>query len=167
MNRSIPIIAIQINALKLDNKIVLNFTTVLDVYEEPEDEEKLAGEEVGRQYWVKKANAQSIEIMDQIIKTAQEIYPSSKVTYNKHHVALGTTRQNYMWFHPRKSPYNYIEIKLAKEYIEEAKSILEAIGIPFTSRKEDILSISIQGEQLKKHHTKIKEIMEQAIQLFI
>lgn len=39
MNRAIPIIAIQLNALKVGNNIVLNFTKVLDLYEPPEDEE--------------------------------------------------------------------------------------------------------------------------------
>lgn len=38
MNRSIPIMAIQLSALRVDNKIVLNATTVLDLYESPEDE---------------------------------------------------------------------------------------------------------------------------------
>ncbi|MFN8263362.1 MAG: hypothetical protein U0T07_07560 [Chitinophagales bacterium] len=33
MNRSIPIIAIQLNAIKVDNKILLSFTKVLDIYE--------------------------------------------------------------------------------------------------------------------------------------
>jgi len=50
MNRSIPIIAIQLNALKVDDKIILNFTKVLDVYEQPDDEEDLATETVDRSY---------------------------------------------------------------------------------------------------------------------
>lgn len=167
MNRSIPIIAIQLNALKIDSKIILNFTTVLDIYEEPEDEEKLGGEEVGRPYWVKKAHAKSLGIMDDMIAMAQEAYPNSRVTYNKHHVALGTTRQNYMWFHPRKSPTNcHFEIKVGKENIDEAKAIFEELGISYTPRKEDKLAISIQGDELKKHGDRIKDLIKQSIQLY-
>ena len=167
MNRSIPIIAIQVNALKIDSKVILNFTTVLDIYEEPEDEEKLGGEEVGRPYWVKKAHAKSLGIMDDMIAMAQEAYSSSKVTYTKHHVALGTMRQNYMWFHPRKSPNNcHIEIKVGKENMEEAKAMFEELGISYTPRKEDKLAISIQGDELKKYSGKIKELIKQSIQLY-
>lgn len=167
MNRSIPIIAIQLNALKIDNKVILNFTSVLDIYEEPEDEEKLGGEEVGRPYWVKKTHAKSIGLMDDMIAIAQEEYPNSKVTYNKHHVALGTTRQNYMWFHPRKSPTNcHFEIKVGKENIDEAKAFFEELGISYTPRKEDKLAISIQAEELKKHNDKIKGLIKQSIQLY-
>jgi hypothetical protein len=167
MNRSIPIIAIQLNALKIDSKIILNFITVLDIYEEPEDEEKLGGEEVGRAYWEKKAHAKSLKIMDDMIAMAQEIYPNSKVTYNKHHVALGTTRQNYMWFHPRKSPNNcHLEIKVGKEYIDEAKSMFEELGISYTPRKDDRLAVSLQSDELKKNNDKIKELIKQSNQLY-
>ncbi len=167
MNRAIPIIAIQLNALKIDEKIILNFTTVLDIYEEPEDEEKLGGEEVSRPYWIKKTNPKSLAIMDEMIKLAQETYPSSRVTYNKHHIALGTTRQNYMWFHPRKSPhYCHFEIKVGKENMDEAKAIFDELGISYTPRKEDKLAISIQGDDLKKHNDKIHQLIKDSIELY-
>jgi hypothetical protein len=167
MNRAIPIIAIQLNALKIENRVILNFTTVLDIYEEPEDEEKLGGEEVGRSYWEKKANSKSVGTMDDMIAMAQELYPSSKVTYNKHHVALGTTRQNYMWFHPRKSPHNcHFEIRVGKEGINDAKAMFEELGISYTPRKEDSLAISIQSDELRKGREKIKDLIKRSIQLF-
>ena len=167
MNRSVPIIAIQLNALRIDNKVILNFTTVLDIYEEPEDEEKLGGEEVGRPYWDKKAHAKSLRIMDDMIEMANEVYPNSRVTYNKHHIALGTSRQNYLWFHPRKSPNNcHFEIKVGKENIEDAKGIFEELGISYTPRKEDRLAVSLQADELKKNNEKIRELIKQSIQLY-
>jgi hypothetical protein len=167
MNRSIPIIAIQLNAIKIDNKIILNFTKVLDIYEVPEDEENLGGEEVGRPYWEKKSHGKSIAIMDEIIKIAQMLYQNSRVTYNKHHVALGTSRRNYIWLNPRKSSQNcHIEIKLGKEHIEETKAILDELGIAYTQRKEDLLAISMQGDVLRKNIDKITEIINQSIIAF-
>lgn len=167
MNRSIPIIAIQLNAIKVENKILLNFTKVLDIYETPEDEENLGGEEVGRPYWEKKSNPKSIAIMDDMIKIAEKTYPNSRVTYNKHHVALGTSRINYMWFHPRKSPSNcHFEIKIDKALISETKAIFDELGISYTPRKEDMLSISIQGNELVKNIEKITAIINQSISSF-
>jgi hypothetical protein len=167
MNRSIPIIAIQLSAIKVDNKILLNFTKVLDIYEVPEDEVNLGGEEVGRPYWEKKSNPKSISIMDEMIKMAEQFYPNSKVTYNKHHVALGTARLNYMWFHPRKSPnICHFEIKLDKDLLVETRTTFEELGISFTSRREDILAISIQADELKKNTEKIKTIINQSIEAF-
>ncbi|HEX9961566.1 MAG TPA: hypothetical protein VGB00_11570 [Pyrinomonadaceae bacterium] len=167
MNRSVPIIAIQLNAIKIDNKVLLSFTKVLDIYETPEDEENLGGEEVGRPYWEKKANAKSISIMDDMIKIAQNIYPNSRVTYNKYHVAVGTSRINYMWLRPRKSPNNcHFEIKLDKELLPEIKAIFDDLGISYTPRKEDMLAISIKGDELKKNIDKITTIINQSIETF-
>jgi len=44
--------------------------------------------------------------------------------------------------------------------------MLGEIGIPATVRKEDIISLSLQNEQLKEHRARIKEIMQEAIKLF-
>lgn len=167
MNRSIPIIAIQINAIKIDNKILLNFTKVLDIYETPEDEVNLGGEEVGRPYWEKKANSKSLVIMDDMIKIVAKEYPNFKVTYNKHHIAIGTSRINFLWFHPRKSPNNcHFEIKVDKTLIEETKKIFEDLGISYTPRREDVLAISIQSEELKKGNEKITNLINQSIATF-
>ncbi len=167
MNRSIPIIAIQLNAIKIDNKILLSFTKVLDIYETPEDEESLGGEEVGRPYWEKKSNPKSIAIMDEMIKIVQGKYPNVRVTYNKHHVALGTSRINFMWFHPRKSPSNcHFEIKLDKDLVTETKATFDELGISYTPRKENNLAISIQNDELKKHVDKITTIINQSIEAY-
>jgi len=167
MNRSIPIIAIQLNAIKIDNRVVLNFTKVLDIYEAPEDETPISGEEVGRPYWEKKANSKSIAIMDEMIKIAQTVYPNSRVTYNKHHIALGTTRINYMWFHPRKSPTNcHFDIRLDKDHVEETKKILEELGISYSPRKENLIAISIQNDELKKNIERITAIITQSIDAY-
>lgn len=82
MNRSIPIIAIQLNALKVANSIVLNFTKVLDIYEQPEDEEDLGGAEtVDRSYWEHRSSKKSMAMMDELIKLISEKYPNPKITY--------------------------------------------------------------------------------------
>jgi len=167
MSRSIPIIAIQINAIRIDNKILLNFTKVLDIYETPEDEQNLEGEEVNRAYWEKKANPKAISIMDQIILIAEKTYPDAKVTYNKHHIAFGTARRNFLWFYPRKSSNIFhFSIKLDKELVTLTKTTLEELGIPFTQRKDDELYISIQSDLFKKHTDKIAEIINQSIKAF-
>jgi hypothetical protein len=167
MNRSIPIIAIQLNAMKIDDKVVINFTTVLDIYEAQEDEENLGGEEVGRPFWEKKAHAKSIAILDVIISIAQKFDPNARLTYNKNHVAIGTTRRNYMWLNPRKSPHIcHVEIKLAKDHLEDTKTTFDDLGIAYSQRKDDNLAISMHGDDIKKHHDKISEMINKSIDVF-
>ena len=167
MNRSIPIIAIQLNAIKLNDHLILHFTKVLDIYEPPEDEEDLGLETVDRPYWENKSNPKSIAIVDDIIEITKADYNQAKVTYNKHHIALGTQKRNFIWFHPRKKEgYCHLEIKTGKDNLDFAKEILEEIGTPFTLRKEDVLAISLQMSNFKKHKEKFEGIIKRSLEAF-
>lgn len=167
MNRSIPIIAIQLNALKIKNNISLDFTKVLDIYEPPEDEEDLGTEAVDRSYWENRSNSKSISLMDDMIEIAKIHYSDVRITYNKTHVALGTQRRNFMWFHPRKKEgYCNFNIRVGKDNLEKVKLGFEDIGVSFNHRKEDVLSISIQTKHLKSNKDKFEEVIDNAIKSY-
>lgn len=167
MNRSIPIIAIQLNALKVDDRIILNFTKVLDVYEQPDDEEDLAGETVDRSYWEHRSSPKSISILDEMIKLISETYQNPKVTYNKHHIALGTQKQNFLWFNPRKKEgYCYMHIKVGNENAEKTKMLFEEIEISFNQRKEDLFAFPMYLKELNENKEKIGELLAIALEQF-
>lgn len=166
MNRSIPIIAIQLNATKIEDKILLNFTKVLDTYEEPEDEEDLGGEAVDRSYWENRSNPKSISLMDSLIETTKQVYPNIRVTYNKHHIALGTQRKNFAWFHPRKREgYCQFNIRVGKNNIDKTKEALETAAVPFTIRKDDEFRIPLPDSLFKQHREEIAKIFQAACEL--
>ncbi|KKK81707.1 hypothetical protein LCGC14_2810750 [marine sediment metagenome] len=104
MNRSIPIIAIQLNALKVDNKITLNFTKVLDNYETPEDEINRDSDEVGKSYWEKddkKGFQKSLEILNIALRMMESVKSKTlKPTYNKNHIVQGSDKKNFSWYKP-------------------------------------------------------------------
>lgn len=163
MNRSIPIIAIQLNAIKIEGKISLNFTKVLDTYEEPEDEEDLGGEIVDRHYWENRSNSKSIALMDELISITKEIYENPRVTYNKHHVALGTQRKNYAWLRPRKKEgYCPFQIRVGKGNVDKTREMLEEVGMPFNIRKEDIFTIALQASVFENNKEVIKGLFNNA-----
>lgn len=166
MNRSIPIIAIQLSVEKIDNKISLIFTKVLDIYEEPEDEEGLESETVDRSYWERRSNTKSTNFMDELISLSKETYPKPRITYNKHHVALGTQRKNYAWFHPRKREgYCHFNIRVGMDNIEKTKQALEEAGIPFRLRKEDEFAIPLQVALYRNNKELIKKLFSDACEL--
>lgn len=166
MNRSIPIVAIQVSAIQVEDKILLNFTKILDTYEAPEDEEKLAGEEVSRPYWEKKSHKESMALVDQTIEFTKQFYQNPRVTYNKHHIALGTERQNFMWFHTRKSARIHFEIRLSKQEVKSYIDSLEELGLSVSQRKEDLLSVSISSKEFKKHSEVFQPIISNAVDIY-
>lgn len=95
MNRAIPIIAIQLDALTVDDKLILHFTKVLDIYETPEDAIALGAEPTTRAYWEAQANPHSMASSDAIIHLCKQLYSQLRVTLNKGHIAVGTQRQNF------------------------------------------------------------------------
>jgi hypothetical protein len=167
LNRSVPIIAIQLNALKLNENIILDFTKVLDIYEPPEDEEELVAEAVDRAYWENRSNSKSISIMDDIIEIVKKAYPDGRITYNKSHVALGTKKRNFIWFHPRKKEgYCHFNLRVGQENFDYAKELLEEVGIPFNVLKKDRLAIMLQRDDLKENNDKITEMVLKVLELY-
>lgn len=160
MNKAIPIIAIQLNAFKVEEHLVLNFVKVLVLVETDEDEEQGEQEIVGRNYWEKRANPKSIEIFDVLLGYVKTI-TEPKITYNRGHIAVGTSGRNFMWCHTRKSPYLYFELRLG----EDRELIIEKFEnaqIEFKRhRNSEILNISLTEKKLNEN----KELIFEAIQL--
>ena len=164
MNKSIPIIAIQLNAFKHNDKIFLDFVKVLDIYESPEDEEDLGLEIVDWGYWENKSTINSIKLLDDIIDITKEEYLDLKVTYNKHHVAIGTIVKNFMWIRPRKTDgYCHIEILVGQEDLEDSKQLIESVGDTYTVRKDKILTFSITSSSFSKNYKIIKQLILKGI----
>src|SRR5207245_3706941 len=89
----------QAGAVQVDDKIVLTFTTVLDIYEEPEEE----GEgEADRDYWEKRSNPESLRIVDQCVQLLSTDGHRPRLTYHRGHITMGGNRQHFAWFHPRR-----------------------------------------------------------------
>ena len=82
-------------------------------------------------------------------------------------MALGTSRQNWIWLRPRKSPnICHMEIKVGKENIDKIKEELADLGISFNLRKDDIFAISVQQEDLDNHKYQIKSMISQSLKYF-
>jgi len=164
MNRSIPIIAVQLNALKLCNKILLDFVKILDIYEQPEDEDNLVAEPVDRAYWENRSNPKSMAIVDSIIASVSEMSPDVKISYNKSSIAIGTSKRNFAWFFPRKKEgYCVIDLRTGKENNESVKQVLDELSISFKPRPSDILAIFMYSKELQENKEKINEIFQVAL----
>lgn len=113
-NGSIPIIAIQLKAIKYKNDLGLDFTTVLDLITPDEDEE--IGETVDRGYWERIANKDTVKMADKLLNYIAEFISGFTLKYNKHYIGLvqNDIAKNFASFNPRKSTLQ-LNIKLKKE----------------------------------------------------
>lgn len=121
-NGSIPIIAIQLKAIKYKNEIGLDFTTVLDLIT-PDEEEEI-GETVDRAYWEKRATKDTVKMADKLLSYIDEFIGGFTLKYNKHYIGLfqNDVAKNFVSFQPRKSTLQ-LNVKLTKS--EDVNEIID------------------------------------------
>lgn len=132
LNRAVPIIAIQLSAFKFEDSVVLHFTKVLDVYEYGADDEEIE-EQVDRAHWERTASANSLAIVDKLIALMPTESGRPRVTYNKGHIAVGTTGRNFCWFLPRqKLSHCFVHLRVGDDGRDTALQSLDEAGISAT-----------------------------------
>lgn len=165
LNRSVPMIAVQLSAFRMDdNTIVLHPVTVLDVVEEVADAEVVDPAELtNRAYWEKKAPSASLTIMDRIVAALKSNGVEPKLTYNRHHVAMGTTSYNFCWFNPRKTNgYCNLVVRVGDSARDATLAELQSHGLDATPRRTDDVGFSISTKGLDDHVDRIIDLLKTA-----
>lgn len=166
LNRAVPMIAVKLSAFELDGKIVLHPVTVLDIIEETaasDDVDQV--ERADRPYWEKKANAGFLTIVDGTGQLLRKDGLEPRITYNRYHVALGTTGYNFCWFHPRRA-VNYCNIEIRMREGGEARDALVTSlvdgGVDASARRADELSFGITTKGFDEHAETIGGVLKRA-----
>lgn len=152
MNRSIPIMAIQLNAIRANGKIGLVFTKVLDVYEKLEIEETLPQETKDRAYWEKIGDRKFLSIADGLIREHLNVCATQKITYNKYHIAIGNGKKNTAWLHLRKRNGNcYFEFIVGEDNVDTVKDLLDNKSITYNAHSGDSISIILNEKNFTEN----------------
>ena len=161
MNKAVPIIAVQLNAFSVENQLLLNFVKVLDLAETFEEEEQGAQEIADRKYWESRANPKSIDLLDYMIGIVKTI-STPRITYNRGHIALGTSGRNFLWCHPRKGPRIYFEIRVGEER-ENLATKFDEQGIQCNrDTNPEIIKIVLTMKELEENQELIREVIKLA-----
>ena len=127
-NSTLPLIAIQMRALKVGENMTVVFTKVMDELQRglDDDDEDAEVASTDRAHWEKGATAETVALADQILDILREFDPSLNLTYTKHYIGLEKDGQpfNFVSFNPKKK-YLVFRIKLPRtdeldEKIDEA-----------------------------------------------
>lgn len=163
LNRAVPLIAIKLSAFRIGETIVLHPVTVLDVIEEADTSEVDPVEHTDRSFWEKKSHPASLAVMDKIVSLVRSETIDPRLTYNRHHIAMGTTGYNFCWFHPRKSPGNcHIEFRTRGAEREAILSKLQAGGIDASPRRTENIVFSLTTALLDERTALVTEVLRDA-----
>ena len=155
-------IALQLDALVVDAGVLLHFTKIIDVNEISLGEEQEISQPTDLNFWKSKSNAKALEVVGEVENLFKSIGIVPRLTYNKYHIALGTTGRNFMWFHPRKSAAHcsiglLFDTDSREDFIEK----LEEEGFSVSQRKKS-LNLKLSHNDLQKSSDLLKELLSTA-----
>lgn len=129
-NSAIPIIALQLNALKVADQVVLNFSKVLDevVLGLEDEEDDGGGKSVDRAYWEARGSKKSVALADDCLAILREIDPALNLKYNKNYIGLSdsTGANNFVIFRAKKEVFR-VEVRITDQEAWSAR--LEDAGL--------------------------------------
>lgn len=159
-NGTIPLIAIQLNAMKFENQISLLCTTVLDQVNLgliDDDEEQ---EVTDRAYWEKRATKSTVGMADSLLKMIQTFASDIELKYNKFYIGLAKDGRanNFTLFKPKKK-FLRLELKMKKS--EEIKNRTEEKGLDLIDyTKQGRYRIRLLKNDLVQHENFIQELLK-------
>lgn len=159
-NNSIPMIAIQLNALKDSDKIFLNFTKVLDeIIPGEDDEDGGVTVDVDRDYWEKKGSKDSLLVIDSCLEIIRESEPSLNLKYNKYYIGLAdrVRARNFVVFRAKRN-FARVEAKVSEQgpWVEK----LEDAGIVILPglNKRARIHFRLGKHEVQKHRELLKNL---------
>lgn len=161
-NGTIPLIAIQMQALKVGEATTLVFTTVVDelVRGLVDEDEDAAAAPTDRAYWERRANKSTVTMADELLAIVKGFDSSLDLKYNKFYIGLSKDGQayNFVTFKPKKSHFN-LEIKLPAT--DDIQSMIDDSGIETLeyNKRYNLYRLRLTKDQLKKQTGVLRDLI--------
>lgn len=162
-NGTIPLIALQMSAIKHGDDVELIFTKVLDRISLANDADFETAEVTDKNYWEKRSSPKIIKTVEAIFADTKEIIGDFELKFNKFYIgiAIDGIAKNFIHFYPRKS-FVYMAIKIAED--EEITKKLENTGLDFSynARDKEYQIVFHNHEAFKNHKEIFLPVVENA-----
>lgn len=135
LGHAIPFIAIQVALVEIDGKQALQFQTLLDTYQEPDDE--TTSEVTDRKFWQGKPTKKHIvEALDIMLTAAKEISPLAQINYTKTYCTIQLSGRNLIGVRARKQNNVLVNFRVNEDTSEKVDSLLNEYGIDYQETKK-------------------------------
>ena len=127
-NGSVPLIAIQLTAIRLEGSVSLVFTKVLDEMRRGPIDEDEEGPAVDRAYWETRATKKTLAMMDEMFELVRTLDPALEPKYNKLYIGLAKNGQpnNFLSFRPKK---DWLRFEFRLDQSDEIQAQLDESGL--------------------------------------
>jgi hypothetical protein len=167
LSGSIPIIAIQLNALRVNNMVVLDFVKVIDQRQLREDDTGEAGgsaePDADRSTWDARVGATIMKLCDRVAQIANETaVPTLEIKYKKGFVALSVPGSffNVIGLSPKK---NFIRIRFRVPDPEMWVKRLSEAGVEAELKDGTFVLVRLRNTDFEHNEDMLRELVHQAI----
>jgi hypothetical protein len=164
---SIPLIAIQLDALQVEQHLVLNFVHVLDqtALRIDDTDDDSGGGEVVRAYWNEKAGPELMGICDEVLAMINGA-ADNKQEFNflRGYIGLrsnGVVR-NFIYLSPKPSR-KFVHLTFSNSNAADWKEQFEEAGVPVASKRKGRLRISVTLGDFGQHKDLIRKVVEETV----
>ena len=161
---TVPLVAIQLNALSVGDNIVLDFVRVLDQRLLRRDDTTVVTlPNVDRAYWIQKASESVIRMADELLEIINEqAEPKQHLTFNKHYIGLsdGARSKNFIKFRPRK---NFLRVVIPGEWTARTAQLEEAGIDAEQMNNPERLRFKLSSAELKKHRELVAAVIHEVV----
>ena len=160
-NGSIPLIALQMSAIKHGDDVELIFTKVLDIVSQGSEEDEEATEITDRNYWEKRSSLNTMKMVDNLFAEIGVAEDGYMLKYNKFYVGIAKdgVAKNFIHFKPKK---NFVHLYIKCQENEEMSKILESSNLEIVY-KYNMYDIRLEKfEDFKKNKETIMTLVEEA-----
>ncbi len=164
-NGFIPLIVVQMNAVKFGEQISLVFTTVLDELALGlVDEDEEVQETTDRTYWLERRGTKAtVSMADELLEIIKSFDEEVELKYNKFYIGLAKNGQpnNFVIFRPQK---NSLRLEPRLQRTDEIEEELEAAGLDVMDydKKWGRYRIRLSKGDIKKHSEFLTNLLRSA-----
>lgn len=158
-NGTIPLIAVQMKALLVENKVALVFTTVLSEVTRGDDEDEQV-DPADRNYWEQRASKGTLAMADQLVRLVQDFAPILGPRFTREYIGFGRDGQpnNFVIFRPKKNSLN-LELRLPQSDEMERKIGETGLDSMEYSRRDGRYRLRLALPDVERHSETLKHLM--------
>jgi hypothetical protein len=163
-NGNIPLIAIQMSALKVGNQVGLVFTTLLNqVSLGLVDEDEETQEVTDRAYWETRATKKTLSMADELLQIAKQFDSQLELKYNKFYIGLAKNGlpRNVVIIRPKK---NFVRFEPRLKSTTETTERLENAGLDVMDYRGDRYRIRLNLGDIDKQKEIITQVIKEAFE---
>lgn len=155
-SKYIPLIAVQVNMVEVSGVKSLHFTKILDIYQEPEDEDNAT--EVPEEDWKKDA-PWTVEVAKTIQRLMNTVIPNTTTRYKQRRITFEVAGRVRIVIFKKAEPSSRIMLKLSETLLPKASKILSNANIDSDTDKWNQIRFPLNPTSITTNDLTIMELL--------